>query len=73
MRDLLLFSITYALLFIKQEVHTLSLSLSLVNKCIFVNLFSLNELFFAKKPLTRLLNETKASKDKYIQCKAKKN
>lgn len=71
MRDLLLFSITYALLFIKQEVHTLSLSL--VNKCIFVNLFSLNELFFAKKPLTRLLNETKASKDKYIQCKAKKN
>lgn len=71
MRDLLLFSITYALLFIKQEVHTLSLSL--VNKCIFVNLFSLNELFFAKKPLTRLLNETKASKDKYILCKAKKN
>lgn len=70
MRDLLLFSITYALLFIKQEVLY---SLSLVNKCIFVNLFSLNELFFAKKPLTRLLNETKASKDKYILCKAKKN
>lgn len=72
MRDLLLFSITYALLFIKQEV-LYSLSLSLVNKCIFVNLFSLNELFFAKKLLTRLLNETKASKDKYILCKAKKN